>query len=205
MDIAVAVGATPIETSRRSNTGWRTRMPRMHVALSAKSRVRNLEQPVVHRAVRFMAVGAILENRSMLPEKRPPPLGMASIAIFVYARLLELRRIRRAMRIVAIGANDLALPHRHVRRAHQLRLELEVALTAHFYFSSLVEERSLVANLCQLLTPRFLHYGMAVDAGDAAAGVRARFPVGLHATLVAAQARVVLNFGRLTRVLAKRD
>ena len=27
----------------------------------------------------------------------------------------------------------------------------------------------------------------------------------VHATLVAAQARVVLNFGRLTRVLAKRD
>jgi hypothetical protein len=35
---------------------------------------------------------------------------------------------------------------------------------------------------------------VTIDAGDAPAGVRARLPIGLHSTLVAAETGFVLDF-----------
>ena len=102
------------------------------------------------------------------------------------------------MRVVAVRADDLSFLHRHVRRAHQLRFALQMTLTAHFYFRSFGEQKSLVGGLRQLLATSLLHDGMAVDAGDAPASVRARFPVSLYSPLVAAETRFVLDLGRLT-------
>lgn len=175
------------------------------VTLGAKPRQAHFKQAVINGAMRFMAVGAIFRNRRMFMQEGASSLRMAGITVLGDAGLLELCGIGATMRVVAVGANDLALSHRHVRRAHELRLALQVALTAHFYFGSLVEKRSLVAKFRQLLTGRFLHYGVAVNAGDAAAFVGAHLPVGLDAALVAAETGFVLDLGRLSRVLAERD
>ena len=87
----------------------------MDMALSAKPRVGNFQQPIVDRSVRFMTVGTIFQDRRMFPQEWPTSFRVACVTIFVDAVLPELRRIRAAMGIMAVGANDLALPERHMR------------------------------------------------------------------------------------------
>jgi hypothetical protein len=204
MDLAVAVGAASVEEttlifriSGSVNTG---------VTLGAEPRHAHFKQAVINGPVGFMAVGAIIRNRRMLMKEGPSPFRMTGVTVLVNAVLFELCRIGRAVRVVAVRADDLALSHGHVRRAHQLRFSLQVALTAHFYFGSLVEERSFVVNLGKLIfVARLLHYCVAVDTCDAAARVRARLPVGLNAALMTRKADLVLDLGRLSRIFSEAD
>ena len=76
----------------------------MHVTLGADPGVSNFEEPVVDGAVRLMTVGAILNNRRMLPEKRSSPLSVAQVTGFIDACLFELGRVGSAVGIVAVGA-----------------------------------------------------------------------------------------------------
>lgn len=46
---------------------------------------------------------------------------------------------------------------------------------------------------------------MAVDASYAATRMRACLPIGLNTALMTAKTRLILDFGRLTGVLAERD
>ena len=110
MDLAMTVGAAPVEEEPRIGIPGRARMSRVHVALSAKSWVTNLEQPVVYRAVRLMAIGAIFYDRRVLPKKRPASLGVAHVTGFINACLYELRRIRSSVRVVAVRAGNLPFP-----------------------------------------------------------------------------------------------
>jgi len=219
MKLGMTVGAASVEEKNRrlevpiGIVGYRgryagprrNRVTRVKMARAADPRIAHFEQPVIDRAVRLVAVGAVFKYRRMLPKKRSAPLGMTGVTVLVNAGLLQLGWIGAAMRVVAIRADDLSFFHRHVRRAHQLRFALEMTLTAHFYFCPLGVEKSLVGSFRQLLATRFFHYRVAVDAGDASARVRARFPVSLHTALMATQARVILDFRRLTRVFAKGD
>ena len=103
MDLTVAVGAASVEEEDRGGAPRGAGMARVDVTLRAESRIGNFEQPVVHRTVGLVAAGAVLNRRRMLPEKGPAPLRVAGIAVLVDACLLELGRIRTAVRIVAVG------------------------------------------------------------------------------------------------------
>ena len=73
-----------------------------HVTLGAQPRVANFQQPVVHRAVRFVTIATAFKHRRMFMQKRSAPFGMAGVTVLVDARLFELRGIRRAVGVVAI-------------------------------------------------------------------------------------------------------
>ena len=105
MDLAVTVGAASVEEEDRS---WRPRSHRVlyrHVTLSTEPGVRDLEQPVIDSSVGLVANRTIFKRRWMGPEKRPAPLGVAGVTVFVDAGLLELGRVRCAVRIVAVRAD----------------------------------------------------------------------------------------------------
>jgi len=193
----MTVGAAPVEEEPRIGIPGRARMSRVHVTLSAKSWVSNFEQPVVYRAVRLMAIGAIFYDRRVLPKKRPAPLGVAQITGFINACLYELRRIGSSVRVVAVRTGHLSFPERHVRGAHELALSLQVALGTHLYLRSLVKEGGLVADLGKLkAVGGLLHDRVAVGANNSTSGMRACFPVGLNSLLMALEAGVVLHLGR---------
>ena len=206
MNLTVAVRATPVKEENRAASARRAGMSRGNVTLGAKSRIGNFEQPVVHRAMRLVAVGAVLDDRRVLPEKGTAPFRMTRVAIFIDACLFELGRIRASMRIVTVGACHLSFPNRHVRRAHQLGFSLQMTLAANFGLGPFVEERGSVSDLGQLVTVgELLHDGVAVDAGDSPARVRTRFPIGLNSSLMAGETGLVLNLGGLAGIFTKRD
>lgn len=110
------------------------------------------------------------------------------------------------MRVMAIGTGNLSFPQRHVRRALELRLSLQVALQANLRLGLLIEENGLISNFRELiLRACLLHNRMAVNARDAAASVRASLPIRLDSMLVAGKTDLILNLGRLSRVLTKTD
>ena len=135
----------------------------------------------------LMTVRAIFQHGRMLVQERTASFGMARVTVLVEARLFELRRIRRPVGIVAARASQLSFPHRHMGRPHQLRLSLQMALAADFRLRLGIGERSVVVDLGQLITVGgLLHQGVTVNATHAATRMRAGFPIGLHAALVAA-------------------
>ncbi len=151
-----------------------------------------------------MAIGAILDDRGMLPEERAASLRMTRVAIFIDACLFELRRIRGPVGIVAVCTGHLPFPERHVRRAHKLGFSLKVTLATDFGLSALVEKGSLISDLGELVAVGgFLHQSVAVDASYAAARMRACLPIGLNTAPMTAKTRFVLDFRRFTRVLAE--
>ena len=174
------------------------------MALIAQPWHAHFEQTIIDGPVGFVAVGTIFGNRGMLVKKGPSSLRMAGVTVLVDAVLFELGRIRTAVRVVAIGADDLAFSHGHMRRAHQLRLALEMALAADLDLRPLVKERSFVIYLRKLETVAgFLHDGVTVGARYAPARVRACFPIRLHAALVTLETGLVLRFCRLSGILAE--
>jgi len=105
----------------------------------------------------LVAIGAILKRRWMRPEERAAPLGMTGVTVFIDAGLLELGRIRRAVRIMAARTDELSFSDGHMGRAHELGLPLQVTLAANFYFCPPVEEGRLLTHLRELLVARPLH------------------------------------------------
>ena len=89
MDLAVTIGAAPIEKEDRIASPWSRRVP-AHMALGAQPRVGDFQQPVIDGAVRLMAVGAIVECGRMFIKERPSSFGMAGVTVLVDAGLLEL-------------------------------------------------------------------------------------------------------------------
>ena len=164
MDLAVTVGAATVKEkhrSRRSRVDW---VLHRHVALGAEPGVGNLEKPVIDGSVGLMAVGAIFKRRRMRPEKRPSPLGVTGVTVFVDTGLLELGRIGGAVRIMAIRADELSFSERHMGRAIELRVSLQVTLAANFYLCPPVKEGRLLTHFGELLVARLLHQSMAGDA-----------------------------------------
>ena len=72
------------------------------MARGAEPRVCDFEKPIIDGSVRLVTVATVLKRRRMLPQKRPAPLGMAGVTVFIDAGLLELRGIGGAVRIVAV-------------------------------------------------------------------------------------------------------
>ena len=75
---------------------------------------RDFQQVLIHRAVRIMAVQAVLAHRRMFEQERSALLGMARVAIVVDRIRPQQRLGGAAVRIMTIRAGDLAFAQRHV-------------------------------------------------------------------------------------------
>ena len=206
MDLAVTVGAAPVKEKRlaSSSSTRRARMEVVYMTRGADSRVRKLQEPVVVRAVGIVAVAAVFHDRNMFPKEGPAPLRVAGITVLVGARLFEHDGIGGAVRIVAVATGDLSLPHRHVRGALEHGFSLEVALAANLGLGPLVKKGRLVIDFGKLeAVGGLLHDRMTADATDSTSGMRACLPIGLHSSLVAGQAGLVLSRSRLFSALAE--
>ena len=107
MDLAMAVGAAPVKEGIRRPSPRNGRVECWLMALRADPGVRNFQETVVDRTVGLMTVGAILDDRRMLPEKGSAPFGVAHVASFIDACLLELGGVRSPVRVVAVGTGQL--------------------------------------------------------------------------------------------------
>src|SRR3990172_3275066 len=180
MDLAMAVGAGAIEDKPHLGVCLGSgRVAALHVALLAEPWFGDLEELLVVGSVGLVAVGAALRRRRMLPEEGAALLRMAGVAVLVNGVGLEELLRRRAVGVVAGHAVHLPFPERHVGRAHELGLALEVALPAGFDHSGLGELTSL---------GDVYHHPMAVGAGDVTRGVRASLPVEAGSLFVALEA-----------------
>ena len=196
MDLTVTVGAAPVKKEARGPSPRSDRVTSCQMTLCANPWVSNFEQPVVYRTVRLMAIGAILNCGSMLPEERSASFCMAHETGLIDARLFELGRIRSPVRVVAVSAGQLPFSKRHVGRTHELGFPLPMAFAADLYLRSLVKKGRLVVDLGELeAVGGFLHDRVAVGANNSTSGMRACFPVGLHSLLMALEASVVLDLG----------
>ena len=106
--------------------------------LTQHRRPRFQERPDI-RAVWRMAVGAVVDRRGVLPKEGPAFFGMAGIAGLVDRVLDQQRRPGRSMRVVTLGASDLAGEDRVGRDAVNLRPLRLVAGKADLGLGELVE------------------------------------------------------------------
>ena len=83
-------------------------------------RPRDFQHELIVRAVRVVAVQAVFADRRMLEQERSALLGMAFVASVVDVSVFKSASVA-AMRVVAIGADDLAFARRMMRLAVHLR------------------------------------------------------------------------------------
>ena len=95
--------------------------------LLAEERRAHLEQVVVHGAVRVVADRAVLLHRLVGAHERPALLHVARVAGVVDAVAHQRFLARRAVRVVAVRADDLAFERRVARLAADLGALLLVA------------------------------------------------------------------------------
>ena len=166
--LRVAVLALAIECVDRCRISWIAWVPgEIGVTLLAQPRPRDLQQEVVDRAVRIMAVQAVLAHWGMFPQERPALLRVTLVAIVINGGLVQKSFAVGAMRIVAARTRHLAFANRHVRRAPDFRALVLVTL----------ETRVHLGQLGQLELGRHVrHDRVAIRAGEPARFVRAAAP-----------------------------
>ena len=213
VNLTMTIRTTSIVSKNRRSDRWRERLqvarrpgvPGGDMTRGANPRVCDFQKSIIYRTMRLVTVVATLHYRRVFPKVRTAAFGMTGVAIFIDAVLLELSRVGTAMRIVAVGTDDFSFSHRHMRRTHQLRLALQMTLTADFDLGAIDPKRSYVGKLRHLFAAGFFHQRVTVNASEATAGVRTSFPEGLHATLMTTEAGFVLHLRRLTGIFTKRD
>ena len=163
-------------------------MARVGVALLAEERHRGRLQLEVVRAVRRVAVEAVLAHRRVLPEERAALLGVALVAELVDRAGDQVGLGQRAVRVVAGQAVHLALAHGVVRGLLHLRAHVLVALEAGLGLHRGADHRIGRGRGVDLV---------AVQAADALALVRTAHPVRLRGVVaVAGQADLACLGGR---------
>ena len=105
-------------------------MQEIGMALLAQEGNRRDQQRALIRAVRRVAVEAVLANRRMLEQERSALLRMALVARLVDRIGLEQRAGQGAMRIMAVVAAHLPFGQRHMRAAIELLADVPVTLCA---------------------------------------------------------------------------
>lgn len=152
-----------------------------------------LQQTSVGRAMRVMAIAAILINRLVVMHKGTTLLHVAGVAGVHYAVALHQARANRSVWIVAIGAGHLAFGHRVMRSLIEQITLLFVASKADFTLGLLVAHRIL----CRV-------HLMASSAGHIPSLVGAAIPVvSLGIPRVAILAGTVAGVGRSSRLGTK--
>src|SRR5215467_3231066 len=175
--LRVAVLALAVECVDRLRISWIAGVPdKIGVALLAQPRPRDLQQEVVDRAVRIMAIQAVLSDRGMLPQERAALFRMAFVAIVVDCGLVQKCLVVGPMRIVAAGARHLAFANRHVRRAPDFRALVLVTLETRVHLSQLGPLE---------LGRHVRHDRVAIRAGEPARLMRAAAPQRAPSSLMA--------------------
>ena len=105
-------------------------MPRAQVTSLAEVRHLGHQQLLVIRAMRVVAIEAVLAYRSVFPHERPAFFGVASITEFIHRRGSDHLRLRAVMRIMTTGALHPSFADRMVAGAHRLRAHVLVAVEA---------------------------------------------------------------------------
>src|SRR5450759_4027573 len=100
------------------------------VAFGAQARSRDLEKVFVHRAMRIVAVQAVLAHRRVFEQERSALLGMALVAIVVDRIRPQQPFGEGSVRIMTIRAHHFAFTQRHMGRTGHLRAPILVALEA---------------------------------------------------------------------------
>jgi hypothetical protein len=85
MDLTVTVGAASVKEKDRSRRPRRHRVTGCVMARGAEPRIGHFEKPVIDGSVRLMAITTVLKCRRMFPQKRPAPLSMAGVTVFIDA------------------------------------------------------------------------------------------------------------------------
>src|ERR1700694_4304315 len=102
MVLRVAVLAFTVDRIERLRISRISRVSgQVRMALLAQAGTRDLQQEVVDRAVRIVAVQAVLANGRMLPQERPALLRVTLVAIVVDGGFLEQSLRVAAVRVVA--------------------------------------------------------------------------------------------------------
>ncbi len=103
-------------------------MQEIGVALLAEERNRRDQQRALIRAVRRVAIEAVLTNGRMLEQERSTLFRMALIARLVHRIGFEQRAGQCAVRIMAVVAAHLPFRQRHMRAAIELHSDILVTL-----------------------------------------------------------------------------
>jgi hypothetical protein len=164
------------------------------MARLTEKRCADLEQRRLCRSVRIVAVGAVLRDGLVLPEKRPTVFRMTIRAGFRDGVLDQLCWCGRAVRRMAGGARHLALAHRMMRGFEEIGVLRLMTRGTDF-------------NLRRCRSHRIFGQmqRMTACAGHIARCVRTRGPVMCGIRLMAAQALRVLFEGRCERFWAEVD
>jgi len=168
----------------------------VHMALLAQEWDRCDQQRRLVRAVRGVAIQAILAHGRVLEQEGSALLRMALIAGFVDRVGLEQGTGQRAMRVVAIIAAHLSFRQGHVRAAVELQADVLVALRAG------VADRHLGH---AALDREFRHRIVAVAAGQAVTLMHGTEPVIAGTTRMTAQAGPRLYIDGRTPVFGVRN
>lgn len=144
-------------------------------------------------AMWFMAVGAVFGDRLMLPQERAALFSMAGEAGLVDGILLEQLGTGRAMRVVAVGTDHLALQDWVMRYFFAVCALILVAREADFGLGLLVAHRVVLSvNLVTRAT------------GHVVADMLAAGPMGAAAPFVTSEASVTA-FPRCVRGVLAED
>jgi hypothetical protein len=162
MDQRVAVGAGPVEYVTAGCWFRGCIVSAYGMTALTQPRRADFQQLRIAGAVRIMAVHAVLHDWRMLPDERAAPFRVAFITGLIHGGRDEKFWIRASVRVVAVGAGNLPLPHRHMRRPLELRPAHGMALEANLHLrifgeQPIVGQRLLKTCRCQ----RFL--GLLVD------------------------------------------
>ena len=203
----MAVGAAAVEIldgAKRLRLRW---VAARVMAGIANARHARLQQLRIARAMRLVAVRAVLHHRRVLPEEGTAPFRVAAQAIFIGGALQQLLGIRRTMRIVATGASYLAFAVRHVRGTLQLctahLMALQAQLRLRFLYPAVLRKRSVVARIGRDRWVQFLFDIVAVYARHASGFMRTALPEQVIASRVAVQAGGVLLGNGVIGILAE--
>src|SRR5262245_49451793 len=160
----------------------RAGMARVQVAALAQPRLLRHEHLVVVRAVRVVAVEAVLPDRGVLPEERAALLRMALEAQLVGHLGLDHLGLAAVVGVVAAAARHQAFTHGVMRRPERLRADRGVARVAGV---------GLLRRLELALVALERMHRVAVGARDAAPVVHAADPRRVALLLVTLEARGV--------------
>jgi len=144
------------------------------VAILAQVRRVLVQELVVRGAMRVVAARAVLLDRWVGEHERSALVGVAAQALVVDRCIAQHHGADGAMRIVAIGALDLAFDDRVMRRLQGLRTDVLVARATDFRFVR-TEGR---LERCDGRVARPPVDAVAVRARDVAQRMLARFPEG---------------------------
>src|SRR5262249_48684137 len=219
VELVVAVDAAARDQARVLRPGPgaarvvdRARVARRVVAVLADVGRLLLEQARVVRAVRVMAGKAVLLDRRMVPHERAALLGVAAGAELRDRFGVDHRFREGAVRVVAIGARELALDDRVVRRLEQLRADLLVAgragLVLQLALGGLIRRHRGIWLLQRDGGARagLAVQRVAVGAGHVLLAMSARAPEGeMAVALVARQADARFLVGGISVVVEAED